>query len=133
MSADHHIRIAKTRARIRDDAVQEGFAAVSFTSAAAAPLQAERLDAFVEQGFMGDMGWIAETRDRRVSPQAMWAEAKTAIVLGMNYGPDHDPMANIAHRDAGNISVYARGKDYHEVIKGRLKQIAGRIAARNAV
>ena len=60
----------------------------------------------------------------------MWHDARTAIVLGMNYGPDHDPMGNLDARHRGNISVYARGRDYHEVIKGKLKQLAGRLAAK---
>ena len=59
----------------------------------------------------------------------MWPDAKTAIVLGMNYGPDHDPMDNLAVKSAGNISVYARGRDYHDLVKGKLKQLAGQFAA----
>lgn len=122
--------LSKIKARIAADAKKEGFGAIAFAPADAPLVQAERLDAFIESNYMGDMAWIAETRDRRISPTAMWADAKTAIVLAMNYGPDHDPMENLTQKDAGNISVYARGKDYHEVIKGRLKQIASRIAAR---
>jgi len=123
----------KIRARIREDAYREGFGRVAFTTAAADPQQAARLDAFLAEGFMGDMHWLEDTRDRRISPKAMWPEARTAIILAMNYGPDHDPMDNLAAGDCGNISVYARGRDYHEVIKGRLKQIAGRIARREHV
>ena len=70
------------------------------------------------------MGWLRDTADRRQQPHAMWQDASTAIVLGMNYGPDHDPMDNLAARDMGNISVYARGRDYHEVVKGKLKRLA---------
>ncbi len=123
----------KIRTRIRNDARREGFDRIDFTSAAPDKNQAAELDAFIENGFMGDMQWLAETRDRRISAQAMWPEARTAIVLSMNYGPDHDPMENLEARGCGNISVYARGKDYHDVIKGRLKQIAGRIAAQENV
>ena len=126
-------RLDHLRQRIRDDAVQEGFSAVAFTSANANPVLAPRLDAFLANGHHGTMDWMAETRDRRIAPTAMWENAKTAIVLVMNYGPDHDPMENIKAVDAGNISVYARGRDYHDVIKGRLKQLAGRIAAREDV
>ena len=61
----------------------------------------------------------------------MWPEARSAIVLTMNYGPDHDPMDNLAARDRGDVSVYARGRDYHDVIKGRLKQLAGQFAAKS--
>ena len=125
--------IEKIRDRIRGDALKEGFGDVGFAAADADVMQVARLDQFIQDGFMGDMGWIAETRDRRLAPNAMWDEAKTAIVMVMNYGPDHDPMDNIAKTDCGNISVYARGRDYHDVIKGKLKQIAGRIAAREEV
>ena len=125
--------IEKIRDRIRGDALKEGFGDVGFAAADADVMQVARLDQFIQDGFMGDMGWIAETRDRRLAPNAMWDEAKTAIVMVMNYGPDHDPMDNIAKTDCGNVSVYARGRDYHDVIKGKLKQIAGKIAAREQV
>ena len=87
------------------------------------------LTAFLADGFEGDMDWLRQTAMRRLQPQNMWSEAKSAIVLGMNYGPDHDPMDNLLARHAGNISVYARGRDYHDVIKGKLKQIASQFAA----
>ena len=125
--------LIRIRQRIRDDAASEGFGDIAFTSAEAVPHLADRLDAFIEDGHHGSMAWIPETRDRRIAPTAMWDAAKTAIVMVMNYGPDHDPMDNLKATDAGNISVYARGRDYHDVIKGRLKQIAGRIAARERV
>jgi hypothetical protein len=88
------------------------------------------LAAFLDDGFEGDMGWLRETAAKRQQPQAMWPEAKSAIVLGMNYGPDHNPMDNLAAVSAGNISVYARGRDYHDVVKGKLKQLAGQFAAK---
>ena len=91
----------------------------------------ERLAHFVEAGRHGEMGWMETTLERRAHPTAMWDEARTAIVLGMNYGPDQNPLDQLADRSTGYISVYARGDDYHEVIKGRLKQLAGQIAARN--
>lgn len=126
-------KVKKIRERIRADALKEGFGDVGFAAADADMMQGVRLDQFINDGFMGDMSWIAETRDRRHAPNAMWDEAKTAIVMVMNYGPDHDPMENIVKADCGNISVYARGRDYHDVIKGKLKQIASRIAARESV
>lgn len=133
MMNTHPSKLDQIRARIRADALTEGFGTAAFTMADAPSLQADQLDAFINDGFMGDMGWIVETRDRRISPKSMWPDAKTAIVLAMNYGPDHDPMDNITKTDAGNISVYARGRDYHDVIKGRLKQLASRIAASEGV
>jgi epoxyqueuosine reductase len=123
----------KIRTRIRDDAQAQGFDQVAFVPAEAGPEQAQRLSEFIEAGYMGQMTWLDETRERRASPQAMWPEVRTAIVLSMNYAPDHDPMQNLERRDAGNISVYARGRDYHDVLKGKLKQIASRIAAKEGV
>lgn len=118
---------------IRTDAAQEGFETLGFATADDDTLLARQLDGFIQEGFMGDMVWLAETRDRRWSPRALWPEARVAIVLGMNYAPDHNPLETLPKSDIGNISVYARGRDYHDVIKGKLKQIAGRLAAREKV
>ncbi|QYC12270.1 tRNA epoxyqueuosine(34) reductase QueG [Brevundimonas nasdae] len=116
---------------IRQRATELGFDICRFASAADAWPAGERLRHFVDEGRHGEMEWMETTLERRQHPTAMWNEAKTAIVLGMNYGPEDDPLPQLADRSAGYISVYARGDDYHEVIKGRLKQLAGQIAARN--
>lgn len=116
---------------IRQRATELGFDICRFASAADAWPAGERLRHFVDEGRHGEMEWMETTLERRQHPTAMWDEAKTAIVLGMNYGPEEDPLPQLADRSAGYISVYARGDDYHEVIKGRLKQLAGQIAARN--
>jgi epoxyqueuosine reductase len=79
----------------------------------------------IAQGRQGDMAWLARAPERRQSPKALWPEAASAIVLGMNYGPEEAPLEVLARRARGAISVYARGRDYHELIKGRLKQLAG--------
>ncbi len=76
------------------------------------------------------MAWIAETLERRSEPAALWPEVRSIVVLAMNYGPEHDPRVLQARRDRGAISVYAQNRDYHEVMKGRLKEIAGKIVAR---
>jgi len=112
-------------------AEQVGFSAVHITEAALPPETGARLNSFVAEGRQGDMSWLAETASRRASPQAMWPDARSAIILTMNYGPDHDPMENLAAGDRGNVSVYARGRDYHDVIKGKLKQLAGQFAAKS--
>ena len=112
-------------------AAEAGFAGVHVTAAALPEEIADRLGDFVASGHQGDMGWLAETAARRASPRAMWPEARSAIILTMNYGPDHDPMDNLAATAHGNVSVYARGRDYHDVIKGRLKQLAGQFASRS--
>ena len=74
------------------------------------------------------MAWMEETLERRSHPQNLWLEAKTAIVFGMNYGPDSDPLLTLDEPERATISVYARNRDYHDVMKGRLKEIAGLIA-----
>ena len=74
------------------------------------------------------MTWIEETQDRRGHPQNLWEDAKTAIVVGLNYGPDSDPLVTLKQPRKATISVYARNRDYHDIIKGRLKEIAGLIA-----
>ncbi len=84
----------------------------------------ERLEAFVEAGHHGSMEWMETTLERRKTPTSMWDGARSAVVVALNYGPDHDPMRSLERTGEGNISVYARGKDYHDVLKKRLKQLA---------
>jgi epoxyqueuosine reductase len=115
---------------IRAEALRLGFDLCRFTDIDEAWPAAARLDAFVEAGRHGEMGWMAETAERRRHPRAMWAGARSAIVLGLNYGPGHDPLAVLQQPDRGAISVYAQGDDYHELIKGRLKQLGGWLATR---
>ena len=76
----------------------------------------------------GTMTWLSETEDRRNHPQNLWAEAKSAIVLGLNYGPETDPLVTLEHPEKATISVYARNRDYHDIIKGRLKELGGLMA-----
>jgi len=83
------------------------------------------LQEFIKSGNYGDMQWMPREAHRRQHPHDMWPEARSAVVLGLNYGPDHNPLASLAHASSGNISVYARGADYHDLIKKRLKKIAG--------
>ncbi|SPU44203.1 tRNA epoxyqueuosine(34) reductase QueG [Brevundimonas diminuta] len=121
---------ADPRIFIRQRAAELGFGVCRFASASDPWSAGEKLAHFVDAGRHGDMGWMETTLERRAHPTAMWDGAKTAIVLGMNYGPDEDPRPELEEASAGYISVYARGDDYHEVIKGRLKILAGQIAAR---
>jgi epoxyqueuosine reductase len=109
---------------IRAEAERLGFDLCRFTDIDEAWPAAARLFEFVDAGRHGEMGWMAETAERRRHPRAMWDGARSAIVLGVNYGPDHDPMAILGDRSKGAISVYAQGDDYHEVIKSRLKALA---------
>ncbi|RUW97071.1 tRNA epoxyqueuosine(34) reductase QueG [Mesorhizobium sp. M8A.F.Ca.ET.059.01.1.1] len=121
---------AKLRALIDAEARRAGFDAVAVTAPDAIPLAPARLAEFVADGFHGSMDWIAETIARRSEPSTLWPDVRSIVVLAMNYGPDHDPRDLLSKRDRGAISVYAQNRDYHEVMKGRLKEIAGKIVAR---
>lgn len=115
---------------IRARAAELGFDACRFADARAAWAAEPRLAQFVSQGRHGEMGWIEDTQDRRRHPTAMWGEARSAIMLGVNYGPDHDPLLALEDPSRAAISVYAQGDDYHELIKGRLKQLASWLVSR---
>jgi epoxyqueuosine reductase len=115
---------------LRQAAIDAGFMLVGVAPASLDAAVGDGLDRFLQGRFEGDMGWLRATAQRRQQPRHMWDAAQSAIVLAMNYGPDHDPMDNLAATQAGNISVYARGRDYHDVIKGKLKQLAGQFASR---
>ncbi|MTJ80926.1 MAG: tRNA epoxyqueuosine(34) reductase QueG [Telmatospirillum sp.] len=109
---------------IRAKALEVGFATARFTRAAPVAGAARDLAGYLEAGCHGDMGWMAEHADRRGSPQVLWAGARSIVVLGENYGPGRDPLASLGAADRGHISVYARGRDYHDVLKKRLKTLA---------
>jgi epoxyqueuosine reductase len=109
---------------IRAEARALGFELCRFTDLDPAWPAAARLAEYVDKGRHGEMAWIAETAERRAHPRAMWADARSAIVLGMNYGPDEDPLAILGEPVKGAISVYAQGDDYHDVVKKKLKALA---------
>lgn len=119
------------RGLLEREARQLGFDAVAVTTPDAIPLAAERLADFVEDGFHGSMEWMKETLARRGDPRTLWPDVRSVIMLAMNYGPDSDPLQVLAKKDRGAISVYARHRDYHDVIKGRLKELAGKLAAKS--
>ncbi len=112
-------------AELRARAAALGFDAVGVTGAEGPPELRARLDEALAAGWHGDMEWMAETAGRRASPKALWDGARSVIMLGVNYGPEDDPLATLGQRDRGTISVYARNRDYHDIIKGRLKELAG--------
>ncbi|MBV9330516.1 MAG: tRNA epoxyqueuosine(34) reductase QueG [Alphaproteobacteria bacterium] len=114
---------------IRAQAVAEGFDVVRFASAAGFEQAGERLEAFVAGDRHGDMAWIADTLDRRSAPKRLWAEARSIVVVGLNYAPAAEPLANLGEGERATISVYARGDDYHELIKKKLRVLAGFIAS----
>lgn len=110
--------------RIRACARALGFAACGIASAAPDALRAGRLDQWLAEGHHGTMEWMAARSDERRSPQALWHDAASVIVLGMSYAPAADPLALAEARDRARISVYAQGADYHDVVKRALKALA---------
>jgi epoxyqueuosine reductase len=128
-TSDAAVKPQKLRALIEREARAAGFAAVAVITPDAIPNAPERLAEFVAAGMHGSMEWMAETLARRGDPRVLWPEVRSIIVLAMNYGPDSDPREILAQPDRAAISVYAQNRDYHDIIKGRLKGIAGKIAA----
>jgi epoxyqueuosine reductase len=117
-------------AEIRSAALAQGFDAVGFAPARQSDEARASLAAFLRAGFHGDMGWLEARAHERADPRNLWPEARTAIVLGHSYAPQTDPLLALADKGRGVISVYAQGKDYHDVMKPRLKHVARHIAAR---
>jgi len=107
-----------------DVAHDMGFDLCRITRPDAIPQVPERLAAFLEQGFHGQMTWMAERTQWRGNPAALWPEARSIIMLGESYRPEHDPRDILNHPDKGAISVYAQNKDYHDSVKKRLKRLA---------
>ncbi|MEQ8432931.1 MAG: tRNA epoxyqueuosine(34) reductase QueG [Oceanicaulis sp.] len=110
--------------RVRALALDAGFTEARVTRADEAWEAEERLRSFVGEGRHGTMAWMEETLERRVRPTAMWPEAKSAVVVGLDYGPEDDPLKILDRTDEAAISVYAQNKDYHDLIKKRLKRFA---------
>jgi epoxyqueuosine reductase len=117
-------------AEIRARAQTLGFDAVGFAPATLGPETGARLRAFLAAGHHGEMSWLANRTDQRVDPATLWPDVRSVIALGMSYAPEDDALATTGRRDRGNISVYARNRDYHDVIKGRLKHLAQFIVSR---
>ncbi|MBY3072499.1 tRNA epoxyqueuosine(34) reductase QueG [Rhizobium laguerreae] len=115
---------------VRAESAAKGFDLCRITRPDAIPQAKERLGQFIDGGRHGTMDWMAETRDRRGDPRTLWSEVRSVVVFGLNYAPDEDPRSILDKPDKAAISVYARNRDYHDVIKGRLKEIATRFAAR---
>ncbi len=116
---------------IRDEAFDAGFDKIAFVRIADFEGAGAGLDAYLANGHHGTMAWMAGNAERRRHPSALWPGARTVIALGMNYGPKSDPLADLARTDRGNISVYARGRDYHDLVKKRLKRVARALAAKS--
>ena len=109
--------------RLKARARAEGFAAMGVVRPDALPDLHRRLRAFVEAGHHGQMGWMAERMGWRGDPAALWPEARSVVMLAEPYTPREDPLAVLALPERGNISVYARNRDYHDIVKKRLKRL----------
>jgi epoxyqueuosine reductase len=109
--------------RLQAEARAAGFAAMGICRPDAIPQAAGRLAAFVGEGRHGQMGWMAERMAWRGDPTALWPAARSVVMLAESYAPAHDPLAVLGRRDRGAISVYAQGRDYHDVVKARLKRV----------
>ncbi|MXU64672.1 tRNA epoxyqueuosine(34) reductase QueG [Oceanomicrobium pacificus] len=109
--------------RIRDEALALGFTDMGICRPDAIPQAAGRLKGFVEAGYHGQMGWMEERMGWRGDPAALWPEARSVIMLAETYTPDEDPLTLLDMPERGNISVYARNRDYHDLVKKRLKRL----------
>jgi epoxyqueuosine reductase len=114
--------------RIKAEARSLGLAAAGIARLADDPEAGRRFDSFIAADLHGDMDWLASTAARRRAPRALWPEAESAIMVALNYRPEVDPMERLDRRECGVISVYALGRDYHEVLKSKLRQLAGWLA-----
>jgi epoxyqueuosine reductase len=106
----------------------EGFVAFGIAPGRLAPLASERLQQWLKDGLHGDMLWMESRADERANPDILWPEVKSVIMLGMSYAPPQDPMILADQDTRARISVYAQGRDYHDVVKGALKRLAGWLA-----
>ncbi|MBC7767272.1 MAG: tRNA epoxyqueuosine(34) reductase QueG [Phycisphaerales bacterium] len=118
------VTLAIAKADIAARAQKLGFDAFGVTSACEPWPAGARLEHFIAEGRHGDMDWLAREAHRRSHPQMLWPEARSAILVGQSYAPEDDPMALLAEKDKGVVSAYAARRDYHDVIKGKLKQLA---------
>jgi epoxyqueuosine reductase len=114
--------------RIKEQAIGLGFDAVGIVRADAIPDAPARLRAFLDDARHGDMVWMETRAGERADPQTLWPAARSVVMLGLNYGPEADPLSVLARRDRGGVSVYARGRDYHDVVRKKLKALGRFIA-----
>jgi epoxyqueuosine reductase len=112
------------KARLIRTALAEGFVAARVCGPGDIPQAADRLRAFLDAGYHGQMDWMAERTAWRGDPRALWPEARSVVMLAESYTPEHDPLEVLGQRERGAISVYAQGRDYHDLVKKRLKRVA---------
>ena len=115
---------SKIKQSLYQKAIEEGFATIGISKPDLNPRNQSAFRNFIAAGHQGDMGWLADKADRRQDPKTLWGETKSIIMLKMNYGPEENPLKALEEKQRGVISVYAKGKDYHDVVKKKLKKIA---------
>ncbi|WP_323775662.1 tRNA epoxyqueuosine(34) reductase QueG [Leisingera sp.] len=115
---------AALKERLVSQALAEGFVSCRICRPWNVPQVPARLQAFLDAGYHGQMGWMAERTAWRGDPAQLWPEARSVIMLAESYTPEEDPMAVVGQSDRGAVSVYARNKDYHDLVKKRLKRLA---------
>ena len=116
--------LLELKAALAREAQALGFDCVGVTEPGAIAGAAKHFREFIASGGHGDMDWLAASPERRIDPRGLWQDVRSVIMLGVNYGPDHDPLEILTARTRGAISVYAQGDDYHDLIKKRLKALA---------
>ncbi len=126
------VAAASLKGQIAERAAALGFDAIGFARAAMPVRERAGLREYLAAGHHGEMRWMQERAEQREDPKALWPEAVSVISLGLSYAPEGDALANVGLPDVGNISVYARNRDYHDVVKGKLKHLAQFIAGRGA-
>jgi epoxyqueuosine reductase len=124
LSANAALSPADLKAALASEARALGFDCIGVTAPGVLTGAGRHFRDFLEAGAHGDMDWLAAHPERRTDPRALWADVRSIIMLGVNYGPDEDPLAILEQRTRGAISVYAQGDDYHDLIKKRLKVLA---------
>jgi epoxyqueuosine reductase len=124
LNAQRQLSTTELKTALTHEARALGFDCIGVTDPGAIADAGRHFEAFLEAGAHGDMDWLAAHPERRTDPRALWAGVRSVIMLGVNYGPDENPLAILERRTRGAISVYAHGDDYHDLIKKRLKVLA---------
>lgn len=124
MTQPDTVKIEDRRGLIRQKALGLGFDAIGFCDAHLGQQTRERLTAFIQAGYHGEMTWLENRVDQRAQPTTLWPDARSVVALAMSYAPDFDPLASLEQPSRASISAYAGNRDYHDVIKGKLKHLA---------
>ena len=124
LSGQDQQSLAELKAALAAEAAKLGFDCIGVTAPDAICEAAKHFHSFLASGAHGDMDWLAANPERRADPRGLWRDVRSVIMLGVNYGPDESPLDVLKQRSHAAISVYAKGDDYHDVIKKRLKTLA---------